>query len=377
MADEWDEVDDREPASWRVRRWAAPVALALSVALSVGAVRLLVDGQVSSAQAYGGDDRKPRFLLTAGRPGESQTDDGRTPWLEVRALEQGQGELPLAGSAAPPSPEAGELREIVPGPGGSFLVVSSRRSPCESRLYRFGLTDAGHVKKIERLSEDVIPALAAGLAMSPDGDRIAYTTAPCAADPQAPLPPATVTVLDSDSNRRRTWTATTPSLVGEIAWARDNRTLGYTLSDVQDAPSQGAMPGVPVQRTIGNATVHALDTGAQGADLGGGDILFRQPADSGTVTTAGMNPDGRTGYGVIERKQPASTVFFTFAEGEPMHVTRTVERKQNTVSLFVVSGKNRPRYACMGGVDAFGRVLEGGIANLQGSNPRCSTAWAY
>ncbi|MCP9948472.1 hypothetical protein [Actinomadura madurae] len=370
-----DDRDERQPLSWRVRRWAGPLAMAVAVAASIGAVRLLTDEGFSSTNPLA--DREPRFLLTVWDTGDSPHGSGRKPWLQVRALRQDGRSRPVD-SVRPPA-SAGKAQEIIEAPGGTFVVSSLREDPCESRLYRFGLTGDGQVEDLEPLGEGgAVPARVAGLAMSPDGARLAFTTAPCTDDPQAPLPPATVTVLDIDSNDRRTWTAAAPSLIGEIAWARDGRTLGYALSDVrQGAPAGHGRPGRQGESTVENVTVHALDTRAEGADLGGGRILFRQPGGSGAVTTAVMNPDGRTGLGVLKRERPATTVFFSFAGGGPMRVTRTIEREPNTVALIAVSGEGERRYACLGGIDSFGRVTDGAFTNRSGSVSGCGSAYAY
>lgn len=169
MADEQDDSQGREPLSWRIRRWAAPVALAASLASSIVAVRLLTgDGATSAAPRL--DDRPPRFMLAAGRMADSWPDDGPAPWFQVRALQQRRPSQRID-SVQPPSPSAAEVREILAGPEGTFVLSASRTKPCESRLYRFRLTGDGHVKTLEPLREQPVPALVAGLAMSPDGDR--------------------------------------------------------------------------------------------------------------------------------------------------------------------------------------------------------------
>ncbi|MEO3825554.1 hypothetical protein [Actinomadura sp. B10D3] len=370
-----DDRDERQPLSWRIRRWAGPLAMAVAVAASIGAVRLLADGHTSPPGPL--TDREPRFLLTVWDTGDSPHGSGRKPWLQVRSFQQDGRSRPVD-SVRPPE-SAGNAQEIIEAPRGRFVVSSLREDPCESRLYGFELTDDGHVKDIEPLGKgDVVPARVAGLAMSPDGARLAYATAPCTDDPQAPVSPATLTVLDIASNERRTWTTATPSLIGEIAWARDDRTLGYTLSDVrQGRPAGNGSPGIRGESTVENVTVHALDTGGKGTDLGGGRILFRQQDGSGTVTTAVMDPDGRTGFGALKRERPASTVFFSFAEGEPMRVTGTIERTRNMVSLIAVSGEGERRYACLGGIDSFGRVVDGAFANRPGPTSGCGSAYGY
>lgn len=215
--------------------------------------------------------------------------------------------------------------------------------------------------------------------MSPDGDRIAYTTVPCTHDPQ---PRASLTVLDIDSGHRRTWSASGPTLIGEIVWADDDRTVGYTISDIRQSGPPGTdvwnlRPDRSPGSDVGNVTVHALDTDAQGADLRAGRVLFRQPDDPGTVTSAVMTPDGRSGYGMMRKDDPASIVLFSFTEGEPLHVTRTIALDPATTQFVALSSSgDRPHYACLNGIDSFGRVINGDL--VASSNIlRCGTAYAY
>ncbi|TDC90457.1 hypothetical protein E1285_14670 [Actinomadura sp. 7K507] len=341
--------------------------MALSVAASIGAVQLLA-GEPAASGTPDGAERKPRFLLSVGRMGHPAQGSGPEPWFQVRAIQQDRTNR-LVDEVRPP-PSAGQARELVAGPDGDFFAVSSRDRPCESRLYRFGLAGDGQVTGIEPLAGGVVPSRVAGLAISPDGDRIAYTTAPCDDGAQ---PSATLTVRDIESGDRRTWSTSGPTIIGGIVWADDNRTVGYTIGDVRPVgPSGTSRPGRTTGRDIRNVAVHALDTDGQldtdgrGADLRGGRVLFRQPDGPGNVSTAVMAPDGRTGYGVLKKGEPPDTILFTFTEGNPMRVNGTIPGKSNTVQLVAVSiGEERPRYACLGGVDSLGRAST------------CGTTFAY
>lgn len=366
MADAGDESREREPRSWVVRRWAAPLALSVSVAASIGAVHLLVDGPAATAALPGGQ-RMPRFVIGVGEIGSSPQGGGPRPWFQVRAAEVGGGARAVDSVPAPRS--AGPAQSLIAGPGGLFVFSSFREKPCTTRFHRFRLTGGGRVKDLGPLTRDTVPARVAGLAMSPDGERLAYATAPCA---KAARPQATVTVLDLGSGRRRTWSAAAPSFVGEIVWARDSRTLGYTLGDVR--PESEPRPFQ--ERRVGNVAVHALDTGGEGADLRSGRVLFRQPDDSAAVTTAVMNPDGRTGYGAMKKARPASFVGFSFAAGRPLKVTRTIKLEPNVATAIAFVADDGPRYACLGGIDSFGRTDDRGFMEALGSGLGCAVAYA-
>ncbi|HEU4423596.1 MAG TPA: hypothetical protein VFR67_13775, partial [Pilimelia sp.] len=110
----------------RVRRWMAPVAVAVAVMAVVAASRPVVDkperGLVTShGSEPHGQARMPRFLVTAGGSvatgtREGTPRDGVPPWFQVQGI--GDGTQRLVDSVQPPSPSAGEVQEIVTGPGG-------------------------------------------------------------------------------------------------------------------------------------------------------------------------------------------------------------------------------------------------------------------
>ncbi|KAB2370410.1 hypothetical protein [Actinomadura montaniterrae] len=352
---------ESEPVSWRFQRWAAPAALAVLVAAAIAAVGATVGGetpQTAGRFVY----QAPRFLLSAGRQG---------PWIEVRTPPTVNGPGRVVDMVRPPD-SAGEVQEILAGPGGSFVVAASRSDPCETRLFRFRLTGDGHVTGLAPIRGGTTPVLVAGLAMNRRGDRLAYTTAPCAPNPpQAPAPAnpprAALTVLDTATGSRRTWSAAGPSVIGEIVWARDGRTLGYTTGDVVPAAGRDA--------PIRNVTVRATDTREGGSGLREGRVLFRAPDGPGAVSSATMGPDGRSGYGTMRR--PDATVIFSFTEGKPMRVTSTIPQKPNTLTAIAFTTSGEPRYACLNGLDAFGRAVDGAFQTAFAGFGHCGSAMAY
>ncbi len=331
--------------------------------------------------------RTPRFLLTVGASGDltqlrGSPRLGWPPWFQIHEVDK-DGREHLVESVDPPSPSPGALQAIVAGPGGTFLALASRATPCESQLYRFRLAADGHATGIAPVDGGATPALVAGLAVSPDGRKVAFATAPCADERSRGVPPDTerppraatsspaLTVLDLTTGQRRGWTTGGIRLIGEIVWARDSRTLGYTIAEVVPgtrAPLPTSVPPSGYSRRsrgdrIDEVAVHALDTDAPGTDLLAGRVLFRTPRDAGTVTTAVMDLNGRGGYGMLRKGDPATTILFSFTEGQPMHVTKTMPPDPNGGMMAIsVSTGDEPRYACLNGVDAFGRVIEGSYA---------------
>jgi hypothetical protein len=373
------DADGPKPA--RRWRWAAPIGAAVLV---VGVVVGILVAQPSENDPPAAGSRaakqepKPRFMVSGDRSGAVQGTAG-SPWLQVYDLSI-NGQPPPVASVPPPSPTAGEVTSIVAGPDRTFVVAALRAKECETVLYRFRLTDDGQVENIEPVAGGTTPTLLAGLAISPDGRRIAYATAPCSDAPaERALPattPITLAVLDP-TGQVRTWTSRRPTIIGQIVWAGDSRTIGYTTGEVTPpaSPPPTGSRDVPRGARVGAIQVRALHTEAPGTDLLDSRVLFDQSDKDDTVETAVMGRDGRTGYGMLHRGQPPSTVMFTFGEGQPMRVTNTIpaDPRGNTVMVSVVSG-GEPRYACLDGVDAFGRADDGELRSSRGTRG-CATAY--
>lgn len=368
-------------------RWVVPVGAAVLVAGVVVGIVVAQPQEEPLPSAGGGwpsnREGKPRFLLTAGKSGDvSRTAE--SPWFQIQEIADSGRTQRLVASVQSPSPSAGEVRSIVGGPGRTFVVAAWRAEPCETVLYRFKLTDDGQAKDITPVTGGRTPALVAGLAISPDGRRIAYATAPCGEDPESSLPattPITLAVLETTTGQRRTWTSSRPTIVGEIVWAGDSRTVGYTTGEViSTTPPAGSPPptsrGEPRGDTVGAIQVRTLHSEALGADLLAGRVLFSPSDEDGTVGTAVMNPDGKSGYGVAHKDEPPSTIMFTFNEGQSTRVTETIHADPTSaVTVHSVAGGDGPRYACLNGVDAFGRLSKGRLRSSSRVGGGCTAAY--
>ena len=349
--------EQSDTAGSRGRRWTVPVAVTAGASVLAVAAWLGVRGEQPRTRDVRGEPM-PRYMLTAA---SVRTSPGRAPWFQILGLAKAARPRPVH-SVPPPSPSAGSVQEIVAGPGGTFVAVASRSGPCRSDLHRFRLTEDGRATGIRPIPGGTVAALAGGVAISPDGRRLAFATAPCAPTADASRPRAArharaaLTVLDTTTGERRTWNGPDDAVIGGIVWAADGRTLGYLL---------GRTAGDGLHDTA----VHALDTRAPGSGLRSADVLYRHPDGPDTLTSAVMNADGRSGSGVLRKKQPPSTVLFTFAKGRPPRVTKTIpDGPRGGITVTLNSGE--PRYACLQGPDAFGRTKKG-------TPNRCDTAYAY
>ncbi len=363
-----EQSEVRQPRRWL--KWAMPVGAAVLVAGVVVGIVLAQQPSDTPPVATGPKQEwKPRFMVTVSRSDDSS-------WFDIFDTTKTGQQDPIA-SAEPPSPTAGKVASIVGGPGRTFVAAAVKTKPCETVLYQFTLTDDGHAKDVAPVTGGTIPALAAGLAVSPDGRRIAYATAPCGekeVNSPAVTTPATMAVLDTVTGHHRTWTMTKPMIVGELVWASDNHTLGYTTSELTQTPPPANGSRKVSAATVGKVQARALDVDAEGTDLLAGRVLLDAAAEDGRLTMAVMNPDGRTGFGMLQKKQPPSILMITYGEGQPMKVTSTVPAGPNgTLPMISIAGNDGPRYACLSGLDAFGREINGELR--ENALGRCSTAY--
>src|SRR5262249_26787333 len=122
------------------------------------------------------------------------------------------------------------------------------------------LTEQGRPEKPRPIPGGPIRSAVAGLAVGPDDTKIAYATAPCA---DTAVPHASVTVLSAGGHR--TWSLDTPSVVGDLRWGSDGRTLGYALGQVEGF-------------SLATGTVRALDTTTRRTSLLAGRVVYRPAA---------------------------------------------------------------------------------------------------
>ena len=139
------------------------------------------------------DVPRPSFFLIA---------EGAHPWFEVRRT-SADGRETVVDAVPPPVSSVGPVTEIVAGPDRTIMVVSSAPQPCESSLHHARLSDDGEVIDLTPLPAGRVPAMVGGVAVSPDGRRLAYTTAKCVTYMPYPMPSSdvsadlTLTVLDT------------------------------------------------------------------------------------------------------------------------------------------------------------------------------------
>ena len=272
---------------------------------------------VTTAVAFGVRYEQPRhpaparFLVTVGA---FWPENEPVHWLRVVSTADPGARSPLATMDAPPG--TGKAAEVVSGPDGMFVLVAAKTGGCGSRIFLFRLSSGGQVQRFAALAEGPVPAEVAGVAVSPDGHRLAYAAMSCTGGGTA------LVVHQLKTGHRRTWTASDDPLLGEIVWAEDNRTLGYTATD-------HALAGV---------VLSALDTRAAGTDLRAGRVLLDARTSDGRIGPAWMHADGRTGFAVRQTAEGTDELALTV--GRPPRVVRHSPRDPSvlTSTAYAVDG---------------------------------------
>jgi hypothetical protein len=296
----------RPPARFRPARrpgwrWAAPLAAAAAVLTVLAASLALAHGapgdRHAPATAKGharGPARIPPYYV-AMIAGGNLPAGGSKQYAEVRATGSGK----VLATIRPPVPyrtfeavtAAGDDRTFVlaAGPwqvshrnGGSFITESP------VKLFLLKLSATGHVARLTALP---IPALAqpGGIALSPDGRRLAVVFNHERNDEMVDPVIRVFTLLDNGAVRTwvwhgRAWITSNDALNQQLmSWTADGRTLAY-------------------EQWLGDdEQVRLLDTTAPGTDLRASRLAldFRHQAYTDWKFTHGKVVDALSGYNAL------------------------------------------------------------------------------
>ncbi|GLX01438.1 hypothetical protein [Microtetraspora sp. NBRC 16547] len=210
------------------RSWLVPVAAAASVTVAVAGGVAVVrggDGGLGQVAAAGaGPAAVPNFFAEAG-------DDGIT----IRSVDGGS-----ETSRVPEPSDRERFVSIQAAQDNRLFYAVSASDDCRPRLYRFLLDDAGKVG-----SFDTLPfAPPAGtrptsLAVSGDGAKLAYGTAPCGREPGT----GSLVVADTATGDSRTWIAKDGTGATNLSMTADGRFVLFTR-DVVGGVAAVAEPAV-------------------------------------------------------------------------------------------------------------------------------------
>ena len=320
------------PRLRRWPRWVAPLSAAAAVALVVGAsltVSRAITGHGAGPAPAGGAAgvlaQVPRFYLSI--PGDVPGQ------VVVRATATGQ----LTGTI--PVPRPAKLISLVAsaGNGRAYVLAASRgqlagqpASEGPTRFYLLTLSPSGHPGQLKRLPIPAQTPDITGLALSPDGTKLAVAVAPAGNRPR-------IEVFGLTTGAEHDWAWPAAGVLGWTAPGFSNEFLARSLSWTADSRTL-----LFLERSgSGNrqiAQARLLDTTATGRDLRASSQripipsaeLYRwgqahQPpfAISGPLVVTG---DGSKVIGVTTRMLP-------HAAGHPHHPAPFLE---DTISVFSV-----------------------------------------
>jgi hypothetical protein len=260
--------------------WAArlaPLAAALAVSGILIAVVTLSPPAYQGGPAYG-PATTARPDVPAGPPVSTYVSSGQVPPYFVSLAPYGAVvHLTVSGATVatirPAQPGGKVVTVTSAGDDRTFVLAEQGQDRKAVAFYKFRLNSSGRPGALARLPMSVANGKTmTGLALSPDGSRLAIAVAPGAGVQQIRLYPVLGAVA-------RTWSATggtigAPNAASSLSWPASQRTLAFNWS---------------VGKT---ASVRLLDTGS-----GGGSLLA---ASHPAVTQASAFRMGQTLYQCLE-----------------------------------------------------------------------------
>ncbi|GAB3981476.1 hypothetical protein GCM10029978_082510 [Actinoallomurus acanthiterrae] len=327
------------------RRFGRTVRLWLASGAVVATMAATVSSDVVAPPPSGRSEPEFAVSVEGSGPGWAQVLEASTS----RVL----GEVP-----APSSAIGRPVAVVAAAADRTFVLAASDPARCVSRLYRLRLSEQGDAEKPRPIPGGPIRAAVAGLAVDPYDSKIAYATAPCG---NTAAPHASVTVLDTLTGEHRIWSLDTPSVVGDLRWGSDGRTLGYALG--QGVPAQ-------VGFTPTTGTVRALDTTTRGTSLLAGRVVYR-PAD-GVLESASLDRSSYPSIVVIRDPRSGDRSWFSVGLGRSPRLLQVIPAGTAVFTAMKIVGR---LHQCGGDVDAFGRLIDGRFtSDVRGGHLACTRA---
>jgi Tol biopolymer transport system component len=227
-------------------RWLTPLAAAAAVAaVAILAAILVSPGPLSPK----GASAEPKFLIAdviGARP------------FEIRDAATGALVAHLT-SPARSGRSAVDTTSVATADGRHYVMAVYTTRPCRSRLYQFQLDDRGQPSAVTPLARPAVPGEVYDLAVSGNGQKIAYATIACTGESKPPPPYLAVTNLVTQRTTR--WTLPADGPAGSVSLTADGSLLCYSVgqpSVVRIIPA-GSAPGPAA--ALGRTVVRAADVG--------------------------------------------------------------------------------------------------------------------
>ena len=225
----------------RWARWLAPLAAAAAVAAVAILAAILVSPGPPSPK---GASAEPKFLIA---------DVIGARRFEIRDAATGA----LVAHLTPPSRPGGsgvDSESVATADGRHYVMAVYTTRPCRSRLYQFQLDDQGQPSAVTPLALPAVSGEVYDLAVSGNGQKIAYATIACTGESKPPPPYLAVTNLVTQRTTR--WTLPADSSAGRVSLTADGSRLCYDpdqlgSSVVRVIPANSAPgPAAALGRTV-------------------------------------------------------------------------------------------------------------------------------
>ncbi|GAB2809933.1 hypothetical protein GCM10027176_13320 [Actinoallomurus bryophytorum] len=260
----------------RSRAWLTPVAVAVAVVTAITGASAIARRYVAAGPATGSG--MPRFLVTT----DTESSPGHLSRLLVEDTATGR----VSDVRTMPMPVS--FRYVAAGPDQTFYVLTEATggNDCAIDTFQLKVSAVGRIIRFAKLSGGDIPHVTVtpigGIAISPDGHRIAYAYRACSSERGTPG----IGVLDIRSGTWQRWRDGGSAGISSLSWTADGRYLAYLFRDSAD----GQNDGPPVN---GTAQMRLLDTKGAHRVLPAGAVLLRESKRLPYIWGALVSPDGK------------------------------------------------------------------------------------
>lgn len=239
--DQMDGKRERPPTKTGIGSWKGAVPVGVAAALT-----LFVAGGLDAVHRHqrAGEDKHeakpasdaektgPRFVVGVASNGTA---------LLVRDLHTGAAVgLPVA------PPQGRRFHRVASAKDGSYVVASYGAH--RVTFHRLTLGEDGRPEELQDIPKAAVPGASTAwsdLAVSPDGDRIAYVTYKGAR--------SRVDVLSTATGAHKAWTTKIPARVGSLSWS--GNMLSFVWSPVQDGAAKHQLRVLDTRLPLGDLKV--------------------------------------------------------------------------------------------------------------------------
>ena len=338
---------------------AAVIAVAVSAVLVAGPKLTPVPAAAPVTAAV------PRHYLTFTFVPDKQFHDLPVTEAVIRDTASGKitGTVKITTKSFPASVAADAASD-----GRSFILAIAENAPKdEYRFFRLPVSASGKPGHLTEFPAYPVPvnAYLAGIALSPDGTRLAvsfsYGLGATNSGPAKYMVGA-VEVINLVTGTVRTWTATMQQghwyQPGQPSWADGNRMIAFTWQQAKSMSNNAmTMEGVRL-----------LDTTAPGNNLADARMIMPKKAVSGTINSVLITPDGRDVL-VATSRNSHGTVLVQISEvptagAGPVRVLRTETARATATTQGTLSASGQVLSLAPGGRYALVQCIQFGWLDL-------------